>query len=235
MWTGVGPRKHVGLLNGGAHWRNLTNTIEPSMCGGDVAFLSNYFDHLLLLLHNYLYIICTKSVGGQRWLPPNKPSPPSLWRQRGAGLRLDRTRRSAGRLAAAVTSREPQLRKPGVRLVIIKLRRRLELEQQVVDGQAGLTRAVNEDDYTDTAANSPNNSSCCCRCGGKCKDHVAELLDGQQRQACDFNSRSNIPSSPADRAHRSNLLSSTRGYMPCTGRLCRRRCPPPHTADYRPT
>jgi len=26
----------------GAHWRNLANTTEPSMCGGDEAFLSNY-------------------------------------------------------------------------------------------------------------------------------------------------------------------------------------------------
>ena len=34
----------------GAHSRNLTNTSEVSMCsGGDAAFLSNYFDHLLLL------------------------------------------------------------------------------------------------------------------------------------------------------------------------------------------
>jgi len=31
----------------GAHWRNLANTIQPSMCGCDPAFLSNYFDHLL--------------------------------------------------------------------------------------------------------------------------------------------------------------------------------------------
>jgi len=33
----------------GAHWHNVANTIEPSVCGGDAAFLSNYFDHLLLL------------------------------------------------------------------------------------------------------------------------------------------------------------------------------------------
>jgi len=46
MWTQVGPRKHV--LDGGAHWRHLANTTEPSMCGGDAAFLSNYLDHLLL-------------------------------------------------------------------------------------------------------------------------------------------------------------------------------------------
>jgi len=44
----VGPKKHV--LDGCAHWRNLANTIEPSMCGGDAAFLSNYFDHLLCIL-----------------------------------------------------------------------------------------------------------------------------------------------------------------------------------------
>jgi len=27
--------KHV--LDGGAHWRSLANTAEPSMCGGDAA------------------------------------------------------------------------------------------------------------------------------------------------------------------------------------------------------
>jgi len=40
MWTWVGPRKHV--LYKSAHWRNVANTIEPSMCGGNAAFLSNY-------------------------------------------------------------------------------------------------------------------------------------------------------------------------------------------------
>ena len=29
-----------------AHWRHLANANEPSMCGGDASFLSNYFDHL---------------------------------------------------------------------------------------------------------------------------------------------------------------------------------------------
>ena len=48
MWTQAGPRTHV--LAEGAHWRNLANTSEPFMCGGNAAFLSNYFDHLLLLL-----------------------------------------------------------------------------------------------------------------------------------------------------------------------------------------
>jgi len=45
MWTRVGTRKH--LLDVGAHWHNLANTIEPSMCSGDTAFLANYFDDLL--------------------------------------------------------------------------------------------------------------------------------------------------------------------------------------------
>ena len=49
MWTGVGPRKQA--LDGGSHWRNLANTTEPSMCGGDAAFTLYYFDHLLLLLY----------------------------------------------------------------------------------------------------------------------------------------------------------------------------------------
>jgi len=32
--------------HGGAHCRNLANTIEPSMCGGDAAFLCKiYFEH----------------------------------------------------------------------------------------------------------------------------------------------------------------------------------------------
>jgi len=38
MRTLVGPRKHV--LDGDAHWHNLANTIEPSMCASDAAFLS---------------------------------------------------------------------------------------------------------------------------------------------------------------------------------------------------
>ena len=34
------------MLCGGAHWCHLANTTEPSVCGDDVAFLSNYFEHL---------------------------------------------------------------------------------------------------------------------------------------------------------------------------------------------
>jgi len=40
IWTRVDAGKHV--LDGGAHWRNVANTIEPFLCGGDAAFLSNY-------------------------------------------------------------------------------------------------------------------------------------------------------------------------------------------------
>jgi len=36
MWTLVGPRKHV--IDGGEHWRNLANMIEPSVCSGNAAF-----------------------------------------------------------------------------------------------------------------------------------------------------------------------------------------------------
>jgi len=39
--TLVGQRKHV--LDRGAHWRNLANAIELSMCD-DAAFSSNYLD-----------------------------------------------------------------------------------------------------------------------------------------------------------------------------------------------
>jgi len=36
LWTPIGPRKDV--LHGGAHWRNLANTTESSVCGGGAAF-----------------------------------------------------------------------------------------------------------------------------------------------------------------------------------------------------
>jgi len=35
LWTRVGERKHE--MHWGAHWRNLANTTEPSVCGGDAA------------------------------------------------------------------------------------------------------------------------------------------------------------------------------------------------------
>jgi len=40
------------MLHGGAHWRHLANTIEPFMCGGNATFLSNYFDHLWIMLES---------------------------------------------------------------------------------------------------------------------------------------------------------------------------------------
>jgi len=46
--TQVGQSTHV--LDEGGHCRHLANTTEPFMYGGDAAFLSNYFDHLLALL-----------------------------------------------------------------------------------------------------------------------------------------------------------------------------------------
>jgi len=46
-----GARKDA--LHEGAHWRNVTNTIEPFVCCGGAAFLSNYVDRLLLLLFLY--------------------------------------------------------------------------------------------------------------------------------------------------------------------------------------
>ena len=48
----MSPRKHA--LDGGAHWRHLVNTIEPSMCGSDVAFFSNY----LLMFAIQSLVIC---------------------------------------------------------------------------------------------------------------------------------------------------------------------------------
>jgi len=44
----------MDVLDGGAYWRNLANTIELSVCGGDAAFLSNYVDLLFLFLLPYV-------------------------------------------------------------------------------------------------------------------------------------------------------------------------------------
>ena len=51
LWTRIGPKKHL------LHWHNLANTIESSMCGGDAAFLSNYFDHLFYIFVTSLRIL----------------------------------------------------------------------------------------------------------------------------------------------------------------------------------
>jgi len=43
IWTRVGPGNH--MLDG-VHIGATCATIEPSMCGSNAAFLSNYFDAL---------------------------------------------------------------------------------------------------------------------------------------------------------------------------------------------
>ena len=45
-----GGPKEACVRWGSAHWRNLANTTEPSVCCGDAAFLSNYFDHLFVFV-----------------------------------------------------------------------------------------------------------------------------------------------------------------------------------------
>jgi len=39
-------RSKKALLDGGAQWHHLANTIKFFFYSGDVAFLLNYFDHL---------------------------------------------------------------------------------------------------------------------------------------------------------------------------------------------
>jgi len=41
---------------GGAHWRNLANAIEPSMCGGDAAFCQ------LTLTTSYFFVTAAPAV-----------------------------------------------------------------------------------------------------------------------------------------------------------------------------
>jgi len=48
VWIQVGPRKH--MLDGGAYWRHLANTTEPSMCCGNVAFCQITMTTCFLLL-----------------------------------------------------------------------------------------------------------------------------------------------------------------------------------------
>jgi len=57
LWTWVGSGKHV--LDGGmrsAHWRNLANTTEPSMCGSDAAFClagRNCISIIIVIIHRH--------------------------------------------------------------------------------------------------------------------------------------------------------------------------------------
>jgi len=57
MWTQVGARKRV--LDGAAHWRNLVNTTELSMCGGDVALCQITLTTCSLLMPN-VYVLIRK-------------------------------------------------------------------------------------------------------------------------------------------------------------------------------
>ena len=56
LWARIGPRNHV--LGGGAYWCHLLSAIEPSMWGGNMAFLSNYFDHLFITVTYFLPMRC---------------------------------------------------------------------------------------------------------------------------------------------------------------------------------
>ena len=57
-WTRVWDKE--ACIKWQAHWRHLANSTESPMCGGDAAFLSNYFDdHLLLLLSSALLFVTT--------------------------------------------------------------------------------------------------------------------------------------------------------------------------------
>ena len=49
VWNVDSGEPKEALLDGGKHGCNLANVNEPSVNGGNATFLSNYFDHLLLL------------------------------------------------------------------------------------------------------------------------------------------------------------------------------------------
>jgi len=60
----LGYRHKEACVKWSAHWRYLADTVEPSMCGDDAAFLSNYFNHLftlvILLYHMYFTACITR-------------------------------------------------------------------------------------------------------------------------------------------------------------------------------
>jgi len=100
LWNPVGPRKHV--LDGGAHWHHLVNTIKPSTVHvwRRCCLMSNYSDHLLssfsssvlsssvaylgrsLHLPSYLTVLPRPLTGGRGLLPFPKNLTPA------SGLRL---------------------------------------------------------------------------------------------------------------------------------------------------
>ena len=65
LCTLVDPRKHV--FDASARWRHLANTIEPCMCGGDVAFLSNYFAHMLSVCLTLCFCSCNVGENCRLW------------------------------------------------------------------------------------------------------------------------------------------------------------------------
>ena len=48
VWVVDSGGSKEACVRWGAYWRHLANTTEPSVCGDDAAFLSDYFDHLFL-------------------------------------------------------------------------------------------------------------------------------------------------------------------------------------------
>ena len=68
VWSRVHGSKEacVTCMDGGARWLNLVNKIEPPMCGGDAAFLSDYFDHLFHFnaLHYLSLVEHKQRIGG---------------------------------------------------------------------------------------------------------------------------------------------------------------------------
>ena len=84
-------------IYGGAHWRHLANTTEPSMCGGDAA-LSNYFDDLLLKVMDMAIMpVCSDSATLVIY------SSFVAWRRR-AGSTLIRSFTSHGHMIACATA-----------------------------------------------------------------------------------------------------------------------------------
>jgi len=55
-----GPKE--ACVREGAHWHNLVNMIEPSMCGGDATVLSNDFDRLLDIKHTWPVVVQSSST-----------------------------------------------------------------------------------------------------------------------------------------------------------------------------
>jgi len=81
LWTWVGRRKHkvnricqVSRIrqvapmcpHGRAHWRHLSNTIKPSICGNDVVLchltLTTCLNHCLLFIYSHGYIYCINTI-----------------------------------------------------------------------------------------------------------------------------------------------------------------------------